>query len=399
MPINLYPKLRPDARRAILDITEFYGPTSGGIRTYLGQKAAWVARQSWARQVIVVPGERDAVDDHAGSRRYTLRGPRVPGQPPYRFFLATRSTRSIIRHERPDIIELGSPGFVPWIAARAVRGLGIPMIGFFHSNFPRIFTPFPERVGGVRRVATNVLWKYVKFIDRFVALTIASSDFAADDLRRAGVERVVRLPLGVDLECFHPRRRAAREETRARYGLPLNAPVAAYVGRFAHEKQIDTLITGWAEVHRRTGAHLAIIGDGPTRALLAAQVAGNPWAHLLPYEHDRDRLADLHAALDIYAAPGPVETFGLSGLEALASGTPVLSVHRGGVAEQVKGSGAGRLYEAERPEDIADAVEQLLAADLGALGQLGRAYAERDHSWDSVFTKLFALYERVIGGQ
>lgn len=400
MAITLPPILRPSARRSVLDITEFYGPTSGGVRTYLGHKAAWVADRPWARQTIMVPGERDAVDDEpqflGGSRRYSLRGPRVPGQPPYRFLLAFASARAIVRHERPDIIELGSPGFVPWIAASA--GRDVPMLAFFHSNFPRIYNPFPERSGRLRRAATEALWKYVKFVDRFAQVTVVSSDFAADDLRRAGVDRIARLPLGVDLELFDPSRRARRDETRARYGLPQDAPLAAYIGRFANEKEIDVLLDGWADAYRRTGAHLALVGDGPIRATLSARARDLPWAHVVPYECDRDRLADLHACLDIYAAPGPVETFGLSGLEALASGTPVLSVDRGGVAEQVLESGAGRLYAAGRPETVGAALEGLLADDPAALGRLGRAHAERDHSWDSVFTRLFELYERVIAG-
>ena len=396
--ILLPPTLRPNATRSVLDITEFYGPTSGGVRTYLAQKADWVATQPWVRQTIVVPGVRDAVEDDLaeGSRRYSLRGPRVPGQPPYRFLLATRSARRIVAHERPDVIELGSPGFAPWIASHATRGLAIPMVAFFHSNFPRIYNPFPERSSGARRFATELLWKYVKYVDRFAQVTVACSEFAADDLRRAGVDRVVRLPLGVELERFHPTRRARRDETRARYGLPRHAPLAAYIGRFAHEKEIDTLVDGWEQTYRRTGAHLALVGDGPTRRALESRARERSWLSVVPYETDRDRLADLHAALDLYAAPGPVETFGLSGLEALASGTPVVSVHRGGVAEQVTASGAGRLYSAGRPETVAPAVEAVLAADRAEMARKGRAHAERDHSWGTVFTRLFALYERVI---
>lgn len=401
MPIPLNPVTRPAARRSVLDITEFYGPTTGGVRTYLGQKAEWLRTREWARQVIVVPGERDGVEDDASgaSRCYSLYGPPVPGQPPYRFFLGLRDTPRIVRHERPDLIELGSPGFVPWLASLARRGTDVPMIAFFHSNFPRIYNPFPERSSFVRRLATDVLWDYVRFIDRFAQVTIACSEFAAEDLRKCGVDRVVRLPLGVDLELFHPRRRSQRDEARARYGLPRNAPLAAYIGRFANEKEIGTLLEGWEQVYRRTGTHLALIGDGPIRGALERWTRDHSWAHLVPFEKDRTRLAELHASLDLYAAPGPVETFGLSGLEALASGTPVVSVHRGGVAEQVTASGAGRLYQAGRPETVAPAVEGVLAADRTELSRLGRAHAERDHSWDAVFTKVFALYDRVVAGE
>ena len=155
---TLPPILRLGARRSVLDITEFYGPTSGGVRTYLGQKAAWVAGQQWARQAMLVPGDADAVDEMGeGSRRYSLRGPRVPGQPPYRFLLAPVSARRIMLHERSDIIELGSPGFAPWIAAQAARGLDAPMIAFFHpiSSRPIYDVPVWIASSGYRSALTS----------------------------------------------------------------------------------------------------------------------------------------------------------------------------------------------------------------------------------------------------
>ncbi len=143
--------LRPDARLSVLDITEFYGETTGGIRTYLREKAGYVERHPELSQVLVLPGPRDAVTQSSGVRCYRLRGPLVPRQAPYRFMLATRSNRRIMSHERPRVIEIGSPGFVPWIVRLASRGLHIPAVAFFHSNFPRVFAPWPERATGMRR--------------------------------------------------------------------------------------------------------------------------------------------------------------------------------------------------------------------------------------------------------
>src|SRR5262245_30824112 len=98
----LPPPLRPQARLAVLDVTEFFGETSGGVRTYLMEKAAYVEARPELRQVLVVPGGADAVSETDGVRCYRLRGPRVPTQRPYRFMLATRSNRRIVEHERPD---------------------------------------------------------------------------------------------------------------------------------------------------------------------------------------------------------------------------------------------------------------------------------------------------------
>jgi alpha-1,6-mannosyltransferase len=391
----LPPLLRPAARRSVLDITEFYGETTGGIRTYLRQKALYVEAHPELRQVLVLPGPRDALSQSDGVRCYRLEGPRVPTQDPYRFMLATRTNRRIALHERPDVIEIGSPGFVPWIVRLAARGLDIPAVAFYHSNFPRVFSPFPERANAFGRAIYDLSWRYARRIDRHFAHTIVCSEFVASDLRAAGIDRITRIPLGVDLTHYNPSRRSRRREVRARYGLP-EGPVAAYVGRFAKEKELDVLLDGWREVHRRTGAQLALVGDGPMRARLVAQADGAPWVRFLPYERDRDRLADLLAAVDLFVAPSSNETFGLAPLEALASGTPVLSADRGGISEQVETSGAGARFISAEPRSLAEEAIALLRADLPSLGAKGRAYAEKDHSWESVFDRIFALYDEVV---
>jgi alpha-1,6-mannosyltransferase len=392
--LRLPPVLRPAARRSVLDITEFYGDTTGGIRTYLRQKALYVEARPALRQVLVLPGARDALSQSDGVRCYRLQGPRVPTQDPYRFMLATRTNRRIAVHEHPDVIEVGSPGFVPWIVRLAARGLDIPAVAFYHSNFPRVFSPFPERATAFGRGMYDLAWRYARHIDKHFAHTIVCSEFVANDLRNAGIDRITRIPLGVDLAHYHPARRARRREVRVRYGIP-EGPVAAFVGRFAQEKELDVLIDGWREVHRRTGAQLALVGDGPMRARLVAKADGAPWCRFLPYESDRDMLADFLAAIDLFVAPSSNETFGLAPLEALASGTPVLSADRGGISEQVATSGAGACFTSGDSRSLTEEAIALLRSDLTALGVKGRAYAEKDHSWESVFDRIFALYDSV----
>jgi alpha-1,6-mannosyltransferase len=390
----LPPSLRPSADLGILDITEFYGDTTGGIRTYLRQKATYVEAHPAYRHILALPGSRDAMTQSDGVRVYRLRGPKVPKQAPYRFMLATRTNRRIVMHERPNVIEVGSPGLVPWIVRLASRGLGIPVVAFYHSNFPRVFSPWPDRAPWIRRKLHDWAWLYAKRLDKHFAHTIVCSDFVGDDLRRAGIDRVTKIPLGVDLQRYHPSRRAKREEVRARYDLP-NGLLAGFVGRFAAEKELDVLIRAWPEVHRRTGAMLALIGDGPARAFLEKLAGDVKWLRFLPYERDRERLADLLAALDIFAAPSSNETFGLAPLEAMATGTPVLTADRGGVGEQVAASGAGELFESGEAASLTEAAVKLFDRDLAALGTRGRAHAEAHHDWDAVFDRIFALYRSV----
>jgi glycosyltransferase involved in cell wall biosynthesis len=116
----------------------------------------------------------------------------------------------------------------------------------------------------------------------------------------------------------------------------------------------------------------------------------------VPYQSNRDALADLVASADLFVAPCSHETFGLSALEALSSGVPVLSADRGGVSEQVLNSGAGALFESGSAASLADALRTLIQQDLPALGMKGRAYAEREHAWSHVFDRIFAVYRDVL---
>ncbi len=397
--VRLPERHRAEAGLGVLDITKWFGETTGGVKTYLLEKARYVEARPWLRHILVVPGAHDSIATGDGVRRYRLRSPLIPTQHPYRLLFSTDSVRRIVTHERPDVIEVGSPFLVPWITRRATRGLDVPLVMFFHGNFPRTICPFPERAGPMRRRVDAGVWRYVRRLTREFRVTIVASDFMASDLERhaAAATPVVKVPLGVDLDHFHPRRRADATRTRIGLGLPTDAPIAAFLGRFAREKEVDLLVRGWETIAAGTDAHLVLVGDGPARRRLQAQSRG-PRISWLPYQSDREQLANLLAAIDLLISPGSIETFGLSALEAAASGTPVLSADRGGVAEQIRCSGGGALFTAGDAAALADAARALLRAshDLPRLGALARQYAEREHSWSGVFDRIVDVYRRVI---
>jgi alpha-1,6-mannosyltransferase len=388
------PPLRPAARLAVLDITKYFGEQTGGIRTYLLEKARYVESDPSLRQVLVVPGAADTLTESSGVRCYRLRGPRIPTEEAYRFLLATRTTRRILDHERPQVIEVGSPFFVPWITRHANRGLRAPMVWFFHTHLPRILGGDGRAAGFPRRRLGALAWSYFRRLNRLFHATLVASESVARELQLHGFERVHRVPLGVDLDHFHPSRRAAAIETRRRFGLP-DAPLALFLGRFAREKQLDVVLRAWPEIERRTGAALLLVGNGPARERLGTMSRGKRvcW---LPFQGDRGLTADLLASADLYIAPGPAETFGLSALEAMASGIPVLSVDQGGVADRISASGAGALYPVGDAGALAQAAIRLFDSGPADLGMKARRYAELHHSWASAFDEIFKVYRAVV---
>lgn len=386
--------MRPGSSLGILDISEYVGEFTGGVRTYLAEKARYVSRHPALRQVLLIPGAQDAIVESDGVRCYRLRGPAIPFNPAYRFMLATRSTSRIVAHERPDVIEVGSAYFAPWLIFRARRHHRAPIVWFYHANLPRLVAPREHREPIARRVFARVVGWYTRRIAGTVDCTIVASDFARRDLERVGVTNVVHVPLGVDLSLFHPSRRAMTPERRRELGLP-EGPTALYVGRFSAEKHADRLAAQWQEVQRRHGVTLVMVGDGPLRPRLEAMAGAG--LRILPYTRQREAIADLQAAADFYVSPCPYETFGLAALEALASGTPVLSAGSGGVSELVDRSGAGLLYDAEDPAALGNRVAAMLAADRMELGARARQHAERTHDWDTVFDRIFDVYRGLSG--
>ena len=387
----LPPVERRPGQLTVLDVTKWFGDTSGGVRTYLEQKSAYVASRRWLRHVLVIPGERDVIEDRQSSRWYRLRGPRIPTQRQYRFLLAARSLRRIVEHERPDVIEVGSPILVPWIATLAARGTRIPVISFYHTNLLARSTA----AGWRERVRDAVLAGYARRIDRLFATTLVASASAESDLWSAGLHRTTRVTLGVDTTMFNPARRAGAAGVRAAYGIAPDRRLVVYAGRLAKEKSLTAAIEAFEDAELQRRAELLIVGDGPLGAELRDRARGLP-VRFAAFESSRAKLADLLAASDVYLAPGCLETFGLSSLEAMACGTPVVSADAGGVAELVTRAGVGYLF---RSGDARSLAAQLLSAiddPIERVGAAARAFVEREHTWEVAFDRLFDAYRTVL---
>jgi len=387
------PAVRHTRPLCVLDITEFFGETSGGVKTYLTHKVRYVESRRDLRQVVVVPGAESRCSGEGGVRWYHVRGPAIPGQHPYRLMIDARQIRAIIESERPDIIEIGSHFVAPWLVADVARASGIPVVWFCHSNLPRILAPYPTSAWPRRRAAA-LSRGYMRTLSRRCAGTLAPSDSMARDLEGLGIRDVWRVSLGVDLERFDAVRRERSIETRRRLDLPAG-PLVLYAGRITAEKGVDLLLDAWPLVEQVTGAHLALVGDGPGRDRLQARCRARQ-VHWRPYEPDRERLADLMAAADLYVAPSVVETFGLAALEAMACDTPVLSADQGAVAEHVERSGAGSTFLAGSAASLAERAIDLLSR--GRRLAQGRDYVARRLSWPSAFDRIFGVYEEVLRG-
>jgi alpha-1,6-mannosyltransferase len=355
-----------------------YAPRSGGVKRYLSAKRAWLAAERpQIRHSLVVPGAADSYDGRGLWSIYTAPLPFGDG---YRWPASKTAWMKRLIRQRPSLIEAGDP-YTPGLAAlRAGQRLGIPVIGFCHTDLAALaalhFGDWAEKP--VRRRWARVYGQFDQ--------VIAPSRYIAERLADAGVHDAIALPLGVDVAAFHPAR-ADRERLRERLGLSADRRLLVFAGRPAREKKIDVLI----EAVERLGDPytLLLIGAGPAPTEASRVIA-------LPYEGEAAGLARLLASCDAFVHANDAEPFGLIVLEAMACGLPVVGPSAGGVAETVDDQ-IGQLAVRSTAAAFAEAIEALFARDPRRIGAHARARAVTRHGWPEVFERLCGVYAQVSG--
>lgn len=365
----------------IVQLANFYGPRSGGLRTALHHLGAgYVGRGHDV--VLVVPGPRAADETlPSGIRRITIAAPRLPGTGGYRAVDPWRVTY-LLERLRPDAVEVSDRltlrGLGHWAARRSV-----PSVVISHERLDRLLQQFLLPEGAATAVADVANARLASAYDTVVCTTA----FARDEFDRIGARNVAQVPLGVDLATFSPRHRDRdlRSSLAAR-----GEALLVHCGRLSPEKHPERSVDTAAALHDAgVPVRLVVAGDGPRRPALQRRAAGLP-VTFLGFVPDRARLARLLATADVSLAPGPHETFGLSALEALASGTPVVVSRSSALPEIVGSSGAAAL---DSPSAFAAGVTGLLAVDEAGRRAAARSRAERfgwPESVDRMLTTLSA---------
>jgi D-inositol-3-phosphate glycosyltransferase len=216
----------------------------------------------------------------------------------------------------------------------------------------------------------------------------------------AGVprERVHYLPHGVDLSRFHTATDEERRGIRASEGLPLDRSIVLSVGRVSTEKGVLDLLEAWRQV------------DDPRALLLLVgpEMPGHLWnagpaARTFIASHDlQDRVrlygpstepARLYRAADLFVQPSHFEAFGISVIEAMATGVPVVASAVGGLRDFLVDCSNALLHPPRTPDALAAALRRALA-DPSLRAALAAEALRTVQQFDE--QSLFAVYGDLI---
>lgn len=354
----------------IVQLANFYGPKSGGLRTALHHLGTGYSRLGH-EVVLVVPGARAADEELPGGvRRITLPALEIPYTGGYRVVDPWR-VKFLVDDLRPDRLEVSDRltlrGMGAWASER-----GIPNVVISHERLDRLLRfVLPE--SPAERGADWANRRMAASYDTVVCTT----GFAREEFDRIGATNVTQVPLGVDLATFTPTRHSSalrKDLLQGRQSLLIHC------GRLSPEKHVERSVDTLARLHEQGhSARLVIAGDGPRRTALEKRAAGLP-VTFLGFVKSRLDVASLLASADLSLAPGPHETFGLAALEALASGTPVVVSQSSALKEIVQPS-CGAAVD-DHAEAFATAARHLLESGSR---EAARARAEQ-YPWHTAVT-------------
>jgi len=368
----------------IAQIANFYGPSSGGIRTlmhHLGAGYLAAGHESF----LVVPGDRYERLDTPYGCVITLPSSLIPGSGGYRAILDVDRVCTVLDEIRPDRIEVSDRLTLRSLGWWA-RAHGIPSLMWAHERVDGVLDTWLPGRWPTRWMADSWNRSTARRFDRVVC----STRFASEEFERINCSTVTRVPLGVDLAMFRPERR----DERLRQSLLGDDAQSLIVmcSRLSREKRPELAIRAvqalTVDAADGLRPRLVVLGTGPLEERLRSLSVGLP-VTFLGHISERERMADLLASADALIAPGPIETFGLAALEGLASGTAVIASAAGALSEIVTAQ-CGRLA-AGTAESFAQALREVLAMPIE-----GRSQAARDRAcefpWSRTVESMLTLH-------
>lgn len=298
-----------------------------------------------------------------------------------------------------DLVHVQTPFAAHYAGVAIARRLGVPVVETYHTYFEHYLQHYLPIVPSAwaRAIARRATVSQCGQ----VAAVISPSRQMAGALQAYGIgTRIDVLPTGLPEGRFVPGNGA---RFRLQHGIHAERPVALFVGRAAHEKNIDFLVRMLpALLRRRPDALLVIAGEGPAEPhlrRLVGELGLGPSVRFIGYL-DRDTgLRDCYRAADVFVFASRTETQGLVLLEAMAQGTPVVSTAVMGTVDVLEGT-AGALVPPEDHEAFADSVARVFA-DTGLSTRLRAGALQDARRWSSrlMAERLVGFYETVLGGR
>ena len=385
-----------------------YPPDVGGEATYTRNLAVGLARLGHEVDLVIPDKGRPPDLGESGVKRHPVRIAPVPTLRVASFMLAAvRELRRLNLEERIDIahITFDYPSL-----PLPLSGSGIPTVMTVH-HLHLVEALNMLRTGHGLSVPLSTLSRgFLTTLAERAALrgaesVIAVSRFTKDSIvRHAGVasDKVTVIPNGIDMGPFLNSTDHGR--LRARLGVG-SRPVVLFVGRLGSSKGLEDLVRAFGKAKRRLGnTCLMIVGSGPAdysaqlKRLASAQ--GLRDDVVFTGRLDQDDLLEAYAASSVVVLPSLMEGFGMSLIEAMASGRPCVATRVGAIPEVVSPRSSGILVGPGDPDALSAAITDVMLnpREARSMGERGRELVRETYTVERMVGRTCAAYLELGGG-
>lgn len=297
-----------------------------------------------------------------------------------------------LKKQQFDVLHIHTPFIAHYAGLYLAAQLGVPVVESYHTFFEEYLYHYVPLVPRplMRLLARRVTTSQCNAVHQIISPSRAMHEALLNYGVRTPIEI---LPTGLEAGQY---RLGDGARFRAGHGIGADRPTLLYVGRVAHEKNIDFLVHCFQRVHAALPeALLLIVGEGPAQAHLRALVLKlhlDAAVKFIGYLDRDSTLLDCYRAGDVFVFASRTETQGLVLLEALAQGTPVVSTMHMGTHDVLEGTQGTRVVKEDRESFASVCIELLRNPDTR---QQLAAHATQDAArWSSrVMTeRLVRLY-------
>jgi glycosyltransferase involved in cell wall biosynthesis len=370
-------------------MADTYKPHVSGVTNYIDLNKRYLERAGHNVFVFTF-GDMEYEDDEPR----IIRSPGV-ALPKTGFYLSFRYTPAAKRLlQTMDVIHVHHPFLSGNLALRYARPLQIPIVFTNHTRYDlyaQAYMPLmPEEI------SEGLLRTYMPNFCQAMDLVISPSDGMENVLRKLDVKSpIVVIPNGVELDTYLN----AEPLPRVDFGYGPDDIIYVYVGRLGPEKNIDLLLRAFnGVVQSYDHVRLLILGDGPAREELETLAGSFNIMDRVRFEGmvAYDQIPSYLAMCDIFLTASVTETFGMSVVEAMGAGLPVLGVDSVGVGDVVVDGETGFLTQ---EDPIAFAVKMTRLATEDDLRQRMSMAAREEATKYSIIRTMHMLqrhYERLV---
>lgn len=347
----------------VLMISDVYFPRVNGVSTSI--RSFRHELQAQGHQVTLIAPHyphSDAYDQsHPDTDLIRIPSRSIPRDPEDRFMIKSKILQLIpkLRAVNFDVLHIQTPFVAHYLGISLAKELKVPVVESYHTFFEEYlyhYIPFLPR-SLMRWVARRFTVSQCNAVSHVISPSRAMRDAL---LNYGVVAPISILPTGLQASQF---RQGDGARFRNAYGIGSTRPVALYIGRVAHEKNIDFLLRVFQHTLKQLPeALLLIVGEGPAVPHLQklAQQLGIDQATRFVGYLDRDtQLLDCYSAGDVFVFASRTETQGLVLLEAMAQGTPVLSTIYMGTRDILEGA-EGAVIAHENEQQFSNELSRLL---------------------------------------